>query len=105
MGQALDVTTLQPAPGLILAGCQAGDEGKGRFTDLYAADAWAVVRYQGGPHTGHSVTVGGTRYCFVQLPSGCLDGTLGILGNGCVVDPIALIEEIDAPRRASKPGS
>lgn len=80
---------------LVVAGCQGGDEGKGRFTDVYAGEAWAVVRYQGGPNTGHSVTVGERRYRFVQVPSGYARGRMSVIGNGCVIDPIALLVELE----------
>jgi adenylosuccinate synthase len=81
---------------LVLAGCQSGDEGKGKFTDVFAADAQLVVRYQGGPHTGHTVIAGGETYRFVQVPAGLLQGCTGVLGNGCVVEPCDMVREIEA---------
>lgn len=79
---------------LAVVGCQFGDEGKGKVTDALAAEADLVVRYQGGPHTGHTVHVGEATYKFVQLPSGILDGAAAVLGNGVVVEPVKLLEEI-----------
>ena len=83
---------------LIISGGQCGDEGKGKFTDLFSEKAHAVVRYQGGPHTGHTVAVGENVYRFVQVPSGVLHGAKGILANGCVVEPRGLLAEIESLR-------
>lgn len=79
---------------LIIVGCQSGDEGKGKFTDVFGADAYAVVRYQGGPHTGHTVVTQAGEFRFVQLPSGLTRGAIGVLGNGCVIAPKELLAEI-----------
>ncbi|HEV2963495.1 MAG TPA: adenylosuccinate synthase [Candidatus Angelobacter sp.] len=79
---------------LIVVGCQFGDEGKGRFTDVFAQGAFAVVRYQGGPHTGHTVITEGGKFRFVQVPSGVLRGVMGVLGNGCVIEPGGLLDEM-----------
>lgn len=80
-----------------VVGLQWGDEGKGKLVDLLAAEADAVVRYNGGANAGHSVVVHGQRYALHLLPSGVLhDRALGIIGNGVVVDPFKLLEEIDA---------
>jgi adenylosuccinate synthase len=84
---------------LVVVGCQFGDEGKGKVTDVLAGVADLVVRYQGGPHTGHTVHVGERTYKFVQLPSGILDGATAVLGNGVVVEPVKLWEEIRALER------
>lgn len=81
---------------LIIVGCMFGDEGKGRFTDVFARDAFAVVRYQAGPHTGHTVVQDGREYKFIQVPAGALRGTVGVLGNGCVIHPGELLDEIAA---------
>lgn len=80
---------------IILVGCQCGDEGKGKFTDVFSRGAAAVVRYQGGPHTGHTVVADDRIYRFIQLPTGINRGAKGILGNGCVIDPAALAHEIE----------
>ena len=80
---------------LVIVGCQSGDEGKGKFTDIFSERADYVVRYQGGPNTGHTVNVAGKRFRFIQLPSGLLHGCKGIIGNGCILDPVALKNEIN----------
>ncbi|MGW1596225.1 adenylosuccinate synthase [Streptomyces sp. NPDC002343] len=85
---------------LIIVGCQAGDEGKGKFTDLACASAYAVVRYQAGPNTGHTVVADGAEHRFVQVPAGVLRGAVAVLGNGCVVEPVALLAELSALRAA-----
>lgn len=79
---------------LIVVGCQSGDEGKGKFTDVLAAGAYAVVRYQAGPHTGHTVTTQDGEFKFIQVPAGAVRGAIGVLGNGCVIEPLSLLEEI-----------
>lgn len=82
--------------GVVVIGTQWGDEGKGRITDYLAQRADVVVRYQGGNNAGHTVEVGSKRYKLHLIPSGILHpGTTCIIGNGVVVDPIGLIEEID----------
>lgn len=81
---------------LIVVGCQSGDEGKGKFTDMFSGDADFVVRFQGGPHTGHTVVTHDGVYQFVQLPAGILRGARAVLGNGCVVEPAKLLEEMAA---------
>ena len=79
----------------MIVGCQAGDEGKGKFTDYFAAGAEAIVRFQGGPHTGHTVVTEEGDYRFVQVPAGVQRGIPGMLGNGCVVEPAGLLAELD----------
>lgn len=85
---------------VIIVGCQAGDEGKGKFTDIAGYGAYAVVRYQAGSNTGHTVVVDGKEYRFLQLPSGVLRGCVGVLGSGCVVEPVALLAELAELRAA-----
>src|SRR5262245_44554631 len=81
-------------------GMQWGDEGKGRLVDLLAADSDVVVRYQGGANAGHTVVVGTERYVLHLLPSGVLHpNTTNVIGNGVVVDPWTLLEEIDGLAR------
>ncbi len=81
---------------LVVLGTQWGDEGKGKVVDLLARDADVVVRYQGGSNAGHTVINDRGTFVFHLIPSGILyRGTLCIIGNGVVVDPGALIEEMD----------
>ncbi|MBR2773412.1 MAG: adenylosuccinate synthase [Selenomonadaceae bacterium] len=81
---------------VVISGAQWGDEGKGKIVDYLAQQADTVVRFQGGSNAGHTVTVGGEEYKLRLLPSGILyKGTLCIIGNGVVVDPQCLLEEID----------
>jgi adenylosuccinate synthase len=81
-----------------IVGAQLGDEGKGGIVDLYSEDADVVVRYQGGDNAGHTVVEDGTEYKLSLVPSGVVRGKTGVLGNGCVVNPETLFEEIDALR-------
>lgn len=79
-----------------VVGLQWGDEGKGKFVDLLAAEHDAVVRYNGGANAGHSVVVNGDRFSLHLIPSGILHpGKLAVIGNGVVVDPEKLIDEMD----------
>jgi adenylosuccinate synthase len=79
-----------------VVGLQWGDEGKGKIVDILAAEHDAVVRYNGGANAGHSVVVKGDRYALHLIPSGILyPGKLAVIGNGVVVDPQKLIDELD----------
>ena len=81
---------------IVVIGAQWGDEGKGKIVDILAADADVVVRYQGGSNAGHTVINQLGTFVFHLVPSGILyRGTLCVIGNGVVVDPAALIEEMD----------
>ncbi len=84
-------------PAIVLIGAQWGDEGKGKVTDLLGGQVDYVVRYQGGNNAGHTVvTPDGQKYALHLLPSGVLTpGCTPVVGNGVVVDPKVLIEEID----------
>jgi adenylosuccinate synthase len=75
-------------------GAQWGDEGKGKVVDWLASRADIVVRFQGGHNAGHTLVVGNQTYKLSLLPSGLVRGKLGIIGNGVVVDPQALLDEI-----------
>lgn len=80
----------------VVLGAQWGDEGKGKMTDYLAEKADLVVRFQGGNNAGHTVEVGDKQYKLHLIPSGILyDNKLNIIGNGVVVDPKAMFEEID----------
>lgn len=81
---------------VIVVGCQSGDEGKGKFTDVLSSGADAVVRFQAGPNTGHKVVTAAGEFNFIQLPAGVLRGAVGVLGNGCVIEPAALLDELAA---------
>lgn len=83
-------------------GAQWGDEGKGKIVDLLAASAHYTVRFHGGNNAGHTVIVNGKKYPFHLMPSGILNkNTIGVIGNGVIIDPGVLIEEI---RRLEKEG-
>ncbi len=85
----------------IVLGAQWGDEGKGKIVDYLSADADAVVRCQGGANAGHTVVVAGRKLVLHLVPSGALHPHCEILlGNGMVVDPLALTDEIEALERA-----
>ena len=76
-------------------GAQWGDEGKGKVVDWLASRADVVVRFQGGHNAGHTLVVGNETYKLSLLPSGLVREKLGIIGNGVVIDPEALLAEID----------
>ncbi|MEM9312142.1 MAG: adenylosuccinate synthase [Pseudomonadota bacterium] len=75
-------------------GAQWGDEGKGKIVDWLASRADAVVRFQGGHNAGHTLVIGNTTYKLSLLPSGIVSGTLSMIGNGVVLDPWALRDEV-----------
>src|SRR5436190_20681552 len=80
----------------ILVGAQWGDEGKGKIIDVLTNDADVVVRTQGGNNAGHTVYIGQQKYVLHLIPSGILrKGKICVIGNGVVVDPISLVEEIN----------
>jgi adenylosuccinate synthase len=83
---------------LTIVGAQLGDEGKGGIVDLFGEPADVVVRYQGGDNAGHTVVHGGQEYKLSLVPSGVVRGKTGVLGNGCVVNPRTLFDEVDALR-------
>ena len=79
----------------ILVGTQWGDEGKGKLIDVLTGDVDMVVRFQGGNNAGHTVEIGSERYVLHLVPSGIFrPGVKNVIGNGLVVDPIALKEEM-----------
>jgi adenylosuccinate synthase len=82
---------------LIVLGAQWGDEGKGKLVDLLSDRFDVVIRYQGGHNAGHTIIVGERKFVLKLIPSGILHpGKSAVIGNGLVVDPVALISEIDA---------
>src|SRR3954452_7984180 len=83
-------------PGIVVVGAQWGDEGKGKVVDLLAENADAVIRFQGGNNAGHTIVRGDEEFKFHLIPSGILyPGKRCIIGNGVVVDPRVLTQEID----------
>jgi adenylosuccinate synthase len=82
---------------IIVVGAQWGDEGKGRIIDALSSKVDAVVRFQGGSNAGHTVVVNGEKFIFHLIPSGALrSGKKCIIGNGVVVDPRELLNEIES---------
>jgi len=81
-----------------IVGSQLGDEGKGGIVDVFSEEADIVVRYQGGDNAGHTVVHGGVEYRLSLVPSGAVRGKIGVLGNGCVVNPRTLFDELDSLR-------
>lgn len=80
----------------VVIGTQWGDEGKGKYIDMLAEHSDLVVRFSGGNNAGHTIVAGGVKYALHLIPSGILhDGKTCIIGNGVVVDPAVLLEEID----------
>jgi adenylosuccinate synthase len=79
----------------VIIGTQWGDEGKGKIVDLLASRADVVVRFQGGNNAGHTMVVEGEQFISHLVPSGILQGKTCVIGNGVVVDPAVLIEEMD----------
>ena len=86
---------------LIVLGAQWGDEGKGKMVDLFSEKFDYVVRYQGGHNAGHTVFIGAQKYVLKLIPSGILrPGKMAVIGNGVVIDPSALMDEIDSLQSA-----
>ena len=79
----------------LIIGTQWGDEGKGKVVDYFSKDADYVVRYQGGNNAGHTIKVDDEVYKLHITPSGVIQGKIGVIGNGVVIDPEVLIEEIN----------
>jgi adenylosuccinate synthase len=87
-------------PGIVIVGAQWGDEGKGKVTDLFAERADVVVRFQGGNNAGHTIVRDGQTWKLHLMPSGILHpGKLCVIGNGVVIDPKVLSDELDELRR------
>ncbi|MGL4728929.1 MAG: adenylosuccinate synthase [Bosea sp. (in: a-proteobacteria)] len=84
---------------VVVVGAQWGDEGKGKLVDWLSSQADVVVRFQGGHNAGHTLVIDGVTYKLSLLPSGIVrSGKLSVIGNGVVVDPWHLVEEIDKLR-------
>ena len=80
----------------VLVGSQWGDEGKGKIVDILSEKFDIVTRYQGGANAGHTVAIGEKQFILHLIPSGILrEGVVCVIGNGVVIDPTALLEEID----------
>ena len=80
----------------VVLGLQWGDEGKGKIVDVLSPDYKIVARFQGGPNAGHSLVFDGTAFVLHTVPSGIFrDDTLNVIGNGVVIDPVILLEEIE----------
>ncbi len=87
-------------PNVAVVGAQWGDEGKGKIVDWLSKRADVVVRFQGGHNAGHTLVIDGVTYKLSLLPSGVVrPGKLSIIGNGVVIDPWALLDEIDVVRQ------
>jgi adenylosuccinate synthase len=83
-------------PNVIVVGAQWGDEGKGKIVDYLSEKVDVIARYQGGHNAGHTVVIKNEKFIFHLIPSGILrKGKICLIGNGVVVDPAALIEEIN----------
>jgi adenylosuccinate synthase len=88
----------------LVIGTQWGDEGKGKVVDYYSKHADYVVRFQGGNNAGHTIKVGEDVYKLHVVPSGIIQGKTGIIGNGVVIDPEILLQEInELIQRGKKP--
>ncbi len=84
---------------VVVVGTQWGDEGKGKVVDLYAENADVIVRFHGGNNAGHTLVVKGQQTILHLVPSGILHaGKTCMIGNGVVVDPAVLLEEMDGLR-------
>lgn len=80
----------------VIVGAQWGDEGKGKIVDLLSANADIVARFQGGANAGHTIVIDDKKYVLHLIPSGILNPTTKcVIGNGVVIDPVALMEEIE----------
>src|SRR5438128_11781942 len=85
---------------VIILGSQWGDEGKGKIVDLFSERFDIVARYQGGHNAGHTVRIGDQKFILKLIPSGILRGRQAVIGNGLVIDPAALLTEIETLENA-----
>src|ERR1043166_7901463 len=87
--------SVQTQGNIVVLGAQWGDEGKGKVVDLFSEKFSIVARYQGGHNAGHTVYIGETKYVLKLIPSGILrPGVKAVIGNGVVIDPLALLDEM-----------
>jgi adenylosuccinate synthase len=99
MGQRAGFPQFQVMPNVVIVGAQWGDEGKGKIIDFLTESADVVVRAQGGNNAGHTVMVEGQKHVLHLIPSGILwPGKMCVIGNGVVMDPVSLLEEIESLR-------
>src|SRR6266851_1901796 len=86
---------------VVILGAQWGDEGKGKIVDLFSDHFDMVVRYQGGHNAGHTVHIGDRKFILQLIPSGILrPGKKAVIGNGLVIDPAALLKEMETLEEA-----
>lgn len=91
------VKTSRPKKNLVIIGAQWGDEGKAKMVDVLTEQVDIVARYQGGSNAGHTVVANGKKFVFHQIPSGILhEGKKCVIGNGVVLDPVGLLEEMSS---------
>ena len=91
---------------IVIVGAQWGDEGKGKVIDLFAPKVDFIVRYQGGNNAGHTVVIGEDEFILHLVPSGILHkGKICVIGNGVVIDPKALLDEIETLEKKGKIGT
>lgn len=91
---------MKSSQSLIVVGLQWGDEGKGKIVDVLSEDFEIVVRFQGGSNAGHTVKIGEKVYKFRIMPTGAIREKNVVIGNGVVVDPIILLDEINTLKKA-----
>jgi adenylosuccinate synthase len=88
-------------PNIVVIGAQWGDEGKGRIVDLISENVDIIARYQGGNNAGHTIVIEDEKIVLHHLPSGILrEGKISVIGNGVVIDPKVLLEELNGLRSA-----
>src|SRR5947208_1363123 len=103
-GSRAKLICLDNMANVIILGSQWGDEGKGKIVDLFSEQFDIVARYQGGHNAGHTVFIRDRKYVLKLIPSGILrPGKKAVIGNGLVIDPAALLAEIDALEAAGIP--
>src|SRR5437899_2055289 len=95
------LTASDMAKNVVVVGAQWGDEGKGKVVDVLAEHFDIVARYQGGANAGHTVLADGKKFVLQLIPTGILrPGKIAVLGNGVVIDPVSLLQELDTIEKA-----